>query len=159
MSFAGWKIDELSGRGILRRCCSHQRPDGTRGEICATQFPPLILSELAELECRRAFVLRTGLPNSENWNRLQAFLADGTWQREPIHWKALSERSEQFIDRFGARLKAGTLDTLHVAQALLSGCSWFLSFDANSNARILAASCRLRVFPALSSAEKGRVVR
>ena len=120
---------------------------------------PLILSELAELECRRAFVLRTGLPNSENWNRLQAFLADGTWQREPIHWKALSERSEQFIDRFGARLKAGTLDTLHVAQALLSGCSWFLSFDANSNTRILAASCRLRVFPELSAAEKGRVVR
>jgi len=120
---------------------------------------PFIFSELAELECRRAFILRTARPNSENWTRLQALLVDGAWQREPIQWKALFEKAEQIIDRHGMRLKAGTLDTLHVVQALLSGCTWFLSFDTNSNARVLAASCRLKVFPELNREEKARVVR
>ena len=120
---------------------------------------PFIFSELAELECRRAFILRTGKPNSENWVRLRALLAEGAWRREPIEWKAVSELSEQLIDRYGPKLKTGTLDTLHVAQALHSGCTRFLSFDNDSNARVLAASCRLKVFPELAAREKGRVVR
>lgn len=66
---------------------------------------PFIFGELAELECRRAFILRTARPNSENWTRLQALLADGTWQREPIQWKALFEKAERIIDRHGIRLK------------------------------------------------------
>jgi hypothetical protein len=56
------------------------------------------------------------------------------------------------------KLKAGTLDTLHVAHALHLGCTRFLSFDNDSNARILAASCRLKVFPELTPTEKGRVM-
>jgi predicted nucleic acid-binding protein len=119
---------------------------------------PLVLSELAELECRRAFVLRTGKADSENWTRLQAVIASGEWQRESMEWKEVSERSRQLIDRLGGRLKTGTLDTLHVAHALHVGCTRFLSFDTNSNARVLAASCRLKVFPNLTSEEKGRVV-
>jgi hypothetical protein len=35
----------------------------------------------------------------------------------------------------------------------------FLSFDTNSNARVLAASARLKVFPRLGPAEEARVVR
>lgn len=64
----------------------------------------------------------------------------------------------ELIERFGARLNAGTLDTLHVALAQLSGCTWFLSFDTNSNARVLAASARPKVFPSLLPAEKAKVV-
>lgn len=120
---------------------------------------PFIFSELAELECRRAFVLRAGKPDSENWMRLQAVLASGAWQREATEWKAVSDKSKQLIDRYGARLRTGTLDTLHVAHALHSGCTRFLSFDTNSNARVLAASCLLRVHPDLNAEEKGRVVR
>lgn len=71
----------------------------------------------------------------------------------------MSDKTEPLIDRFGAKLGAGTLDTLHIAQALLSGCTRFLSFDTNSNARVLAVSCGLQVFPELSTAEKGRVAR
>src|SRR5262245_47643700 len=120
---------------------------------------PFVFSELAELECRRAFILRTGKPNSENWVRLMAAVAAGTWQREAIQWKAVSERAVQLIDRFGIKLKTGMLDTLHVAHALHTGCARFLSFDTNSNARVLAASCRLKVYPDLTAQEKGRVVR
>ncbi len=120
---------------------------------------PFIFSELAELECRRAFMLRTGKPNSENWTRLMSLVSAGAWQRETLEWKRVLERSTQLIDRFGAKLKAGTLDTLHVAVALNSGCTRFLSFDNDSNARALAVSCRLKVYPDLTAHEKGRVVR
>ena len=51
------------------------------------------------------------------------------------------------------------LDTMHVALAQSSGCTWFLSFDTNSNARVLAASARLKVFPDLHPAERARLVR
>ncbi|MBI4475136.1 MAG: type II toxin-antitoxin system VapC family toxin [Acidobacteria bacterium] len=120
---------------------------------------PFIFSELAELECRRAFLLRTGKSNSENWIRLTALVESGAWRRERIEWKPLLERAAELIDRFGLKLKAGTLDTLHVAQALNSGCTRFLSFDNDSNARVLAVSCRLKVYPELSALEKGRIVR
>ena len=117
---------------------------------------PFVFSELAELECRRAFVVRTGSPDSENWQRLQQLLSGSVWLREPVRWDRLSAKAAELIDRYGTKLQAGTLDTLHVAQALLSGCTWFLSFDSKSNARSLAAACRLKVFPQLSGAEKGR---
>ena len=120
---------------------------------------PFIFSELAELECRRAFILKTGKPNSENWTRLLALVSEGAWQREPTQWKPVLDKSQHLIDRFGVKLKAGTLDTLHVAQALLSGCTRFLSFDNDSNARVLAVGCRLKVYPELTGPEKGRVVR
>jgi hypothetical protein len=118
---------------------------------------PIILSELAELECYRAFVIRTGTLASENWSRLQGLITDGTWRREPVIWNVLAQKGRQLIERCGSRLRAGTLDTLHIAQALLSGCTWFLSFDSNSNARLLAAICRLRVFPELNASEKARL--
>ena len=120
---------------------------------------PYIFSELAELECRRAFILRTGKPNSENWTRLLSLAAGGAWQRETMDWKAVLEKSKQLIDRFGMKVKAGTLDTLHVAHALHAGCTRFLSFDNDSNARVLAVSCRLKVYPELTAQEKGRVIR
>lgn len=118
---------------------------------------PFIFSELTELECRRAFLLLSGRANSENWARLQAMIAVGMWRRDKIDWEPLLEKANQLVDRFGTTLKAGTLDTLHVAHALLAGCSRFLSFDNDSNARALAAACRLKVFPDLSAAERGRV--
>jgi predicted nucleic acid-binding protein len=119
---------------------------------------PFILSELAELECRRAFILRAGKANSDNWRRLQALIVGGAWQREPVEWKPLSQKCEQLIDRFGVKLKAGTLDTLHVSHALHLGCTRFLSFDSDSNARVLAASCRLKVYPDLTAHERSRVI-
>jgi predicted nucleic acid-binding protein len=120
---------------------------------------PFLFSELAELECQRAFAMRTGKSNSENWTRLQSLVASGAWQREPVEWQAVLEKSKELIDRSASKLKAGTLDTLHVAHALHSGCTRFLSFDNDSNARVLAVHCRLKVYPDLSTQEKARVNR
>jgi hypothetical protein len=76
---------------------------------------PFIFSELAELECRRAFIRRTGEPRSENWLRLQSLVAGGAWHRAPLDWRTVLQRSNRLVDRFGSPLGAGTLDTLHVA--------------------------------------------
>ena len=118
-----------------------------------------VFSELAELECRRSFILQSGSPNSENWVRLQTLVNQGHWRLDPIRWRELADKSGQLIDSYGSSLRAGTLDTLHVAQCILSGCRSFLSFDTKSNARVLAASCRITVFPELSPTEKGRIIR
>lgn len=88
-----------------------------------------------------------------------SLVEEGVWVRESLHWKPILEKFEHLIDRFGVKLKAGTLDTVHVAHALHSGCTRFLSFDNDSNARVLAVSCRLKVYPELTAQEKGRVVR
>ena len=120
---------------------------------------PFIFSELAELECRRAFISRTQKADSENWMRLQSLLAEGIWQRESLPVKTVFQKAAGIIDQYGSKIRSGTLDTLHVAHALISGCTWFLSFDSQSNARVLATVCRLRVFPELSAEEKRRVSR
>jgi hypothetical protein len=83
----------------------------------------------------------------------------GTWLRYAVPWEEMVNRTVELIERYGARLNAGTLDTMHVALAQSSGCTWFLSFDTNSNARVLAASARLKVFPDLHPAERSRLVR
>lgn len=118
---------------------------------------PFLVSGLAELEARRAFVHRTGQARSEPWEVFSQKLEAGTWLRYPVAWERTATRSLELIERFGVRLNAGTLDTMHVALAQLSGCTWFLSFDTNSNARVLAASARLKVFPSLLPAEKAKV--
>ena len=120
---------------------------------------PFVFSALAELECRRAFILLAGHPQSENWLRLISKVDSGEWIGFPMVWDRAAEKSAELMDKFGANLRAGALDNLHVALALVSGCSWFLSFDTNSNARILAASARLKVYPELSPAERGRTIR
>ena len=120
---------------------------------------PFVVSGLAELECRRAFIRQAGHAQSENWLRFQDRLEGGTWIRFSVVWEPAAARSAELIDRFGAALNCGTLDILHVALAQVAGCTWFLSFDTNSNARVLAASARLKVFPALTPQEKGKVVR
>ena len=96
---------------------------------------------------------------SEPWQVFTERLETGVWLRYPVAWDLTATRTIALIERFGARLNAGTLDTMHVALAQLSGCTWFLSFDTNSNARILAASARLKVFPTLLPVEKAKVLR
>ena len=118
---------------------------------------PFLVSSLAELESRRAFVRRTGHSRSEPWRVFAQKLETGAWLRYPVAWDPAANRTIDLIERFGARLNAGILDTMHVALAQLSGCTWFLSFDTNSNARLLAAAARLKVYPPLLPSEKSRI--
>lgn len=118
---------------------------------------PSLVSSLAELEVRRAFIRRTGHSRSEHWQVFTEKLESGAWLRYPVAWDPAADRTIKLMERFGATLNAGTLDTMHVALAQLSGCTWFLSFDTNSNARILAAAARLKVYPPLLPSEKSKL--
>lgn len=120
---------------------------------------PVVLGELAELEARGVFIRREARSQGEGWLRLQARLDQGNWRREPLAWECLAAKAGELQDRFSEKLYVGSFDVLHVAAALVAGCSGFLSFDAASNARVLAASARLAVWPGLSPEEKSRVVR
>jgi len=120
---------------------------------------PLMVGELAEFECKNVFSRLERRPNGEAWRGLKARLDRGEWRRQPIEWPGLVARAVELVDRFASRLSIGSFDTLHIAAAMEAGCARFLSFDTASNARVLAASARLDVWPELSAAEKGRVAR
>lgn len=119
---------------------------------------PFVVSGLGELECRRAFIRRAGHSQSENWLRFQERLDGGAWLRLDVEWAKAEDRAAALMEKLRVKVNCGTLDILHVALAQMAGCTWFLSFDTNSNARVLAASARLKVYPELSPSEKGRVV-
>lgn len=120
---------------------------------------PVVVGELTELECRGVFARLTGKRDSEAWERLQARFDGERWLRQPVVWELVAAKAVALLDRFAPRLTVGSMDTMHVAAALAGDCTRFLSFDAASNARVLAVSARLAVWPGLSPAEKARVVR
>lgn len=67
---------------------------------------PFLVSELAELEARRAFVRRTGQSRSEPWGVFRQKLDAGTWLRYPVPWEQMVSRSVELIERYGAQLNA-----------------------------------------------------
>jgi predicted nucleic acid-binding protein len=123
------------------------------------QRRPLVVGELAELECRGVFIRKEQQSGGDAWEDFQARLDRGEWRREPVAWERLTGRTKELQDKYVARLPIGSFDLLHVAAALVAGCSGFLSLDTRSNARVLAACARLKVWPELSAAEKSRLVR
>jgi len=66
----------------------------------------------------------------------------------------LAEASRDLFRRFAQRCKVGTLDLLHIQAAKRFGYRWFLSFDAASGCRAIAAALGLKVFPALNDEDR-----
>jgi len=123
------------------------------------QADPVVVGELAEFECRNVFARLERSAHGEAWRGFSERLDRGEWRRQPLSWPGVSVRAERLVDQFAARLSVGSLDVLHVAAALEAGCRCFLSFDSASHARVLAASARLAVWPELTPAERGDVIR
>src|SRR5438445_12895161 len=71
---------------------------------------PFVFSALAELECRRVFIARSGQSNSENWLRLVSRLDSGEWIRMPMAWDRAAGRAAELTDKLAPQLKFGTLD-------------------------------------------------
>ena len=121
---------------------------------------PILVSDLAEFECRAVFARLEGSADGSGWRVLmQRLEAASGWRRGVVPWPDALQRAHRLVERFAPRLVAGSLDTLHVAGALLLDCTTFLSFDTDSRARVLATSAGLRVWPELSAAEKAGVLR
>jgi hypothetical protein len=111
------------------------------------------VSELARVE-----VLNVLLRADERWERFLADLQEGTrFHLELLDWYATFQQADSLARRFSRTLKPGGHDLVLVAAAVVGGAAWFLSFDANSCQRPLAASAGLRVWPPLDRDEKGLV--
>lgn len=74
---------------------------------------------------------------------------------EPVDWTDAFQRAESLARRFSPILNPGGHDLVLVAAAVAAGGSYFLSFDRNSNQRVLAAAAGLKVWPLLDKDEKG----
>lgn len=74
----------------------------TAGRFVRKSSLPFVVSGLAELEVRRAFVRRTGQIRSEPWEVFSAKLEAGTWLRYPVSWERTAARTIELIERFGS---------------------------------------------------------
>jgi predicted nucleic acid-binding protein len=113
----------------------------------------LSVSDLARVE-----VLNVLLRHDERSAKFLADLHEGARLRlEPVDWRDAFQQAESLARRFSRTLKPGGHDLVLVAAAVVVGATWFLSFDADSCQRPLAASAGLRVWPPLARDEKGLV--
>jgi predicted nucleic acid-binding protein len=113
----------------------------------------LSVSELARVE-----VLNVLLRLEQETAEFLADLNEGTrFRLERLDWRDAFQQAESLARRFSRTLKPGGHDLVLVAAATVSGATWFLSFDANSCQRPLAACAGLRVWPPLDRDEKGLV--
>lgn len=120
---------------------------------------PVIVGELAELEAENRFTREAGESAGPQWRCLQARLDAGIWIREPVAWPALRSKTRELFARYSARANLGTADVMHLAAAILAGCTLFASFDTNSHARALALALRLKVFPESTREDQARLTR
>jgi predicted nucleic acid-binding protein len=75
----------------------------------------------------------------------------------PLDWSVMERMGAELLDKYAHKAAIGAMDSLIVASALAAGCDWFYSFDTGSNARALAAVCRLKVFPDLNEEDRSRL--
>jgi predicted nucleic acid-binding protein len=109
------------------------------------------LSDLARVETLNVLLRQKG--------RADQFLADldeGLRLRsEPVDWPKAFQQAESLARRFSPTLRPGGHDLILVAAAVITGGTWFLSFDRHSRQRPLAAAAGFRVWPPLDKNEKG----
>jgi predicted nucleic acid-binding protein len=111
------------------------------------------VSELARVE-----VLNVLLRLDKETAEFLADLNEGTrFRLEPLDWRDAFQQAESLARRFSRTLKPGGHDLVLVAAAVVGGATWFLSFDASSCQRPLAACAGLQVWPSLDRDEKGLV--
>ena len=113
----------------------------------------LTVSELCRIEVLNV-LLRNFL--TEGVEEFERDLKEGVRVRlEVLDWADAFKLADSLVRRFSRALKPGGHDLMLVAAAVSSGASCFLSFDRNSNQRVLAAAAGLKVWPALDKDEKG----
>lgn len=111
----------------------------------------LALSHIVLLEARNIFSRLTDKAVPEEWTELEADF-NGRIYVDPMNWSLLRRDAEVLFSRYSWKEKIGSLDTLIVASARLSGATCFLTFD--SLAAALATAEGIEVFPPLNAEGK-----
>ena len=138
---------------LLVRLYRHDSKTEAIERFLAEDDKVLSISELARVE-----VLNVLLGYDQRWEQFLTDLEEGSrFRLEPLDWRDAFRQAESLARRFSRTLKPGGHDLVLVAAAVVGGATWFLSFDANSCQRPLAASAGLRVWPPLDRDEKGLV--
>jgi predicted nucleic acid-binding protein len=129
-------------------------------EVCARQMQrhdvPLHISPPVLYEARTVFPRLTGVANPPALAQIQSDFGDNL-VFHPLEWSLLERMGAELLEKYAHKSAIGAMDSLIVASALASECDWFYSFDTGSNARALAAACRLKVFPELTPEDRTRV--
>ena len=129
-------------------------------DVCRRQMQrhdvPLHISPPVLYEVKTVFPRLTGDPNPAALAQLTSDFADSI-VFHPLDWSMLEKMGAGLLEKYAHKAEIGAMDSLIVASAVAAGCDWFYSFDTGSNARALAAVCRLKVFPDLTEEDKSRL--
>jgi predicted nucleic acid-binding protein len=117
---------------------------------------PLHISPPVLYEVKTVFPRLTGDPNPAALAQLTLDFADSI-VFHPLDWSLLEKMGAGLLEKYAHKVAIGAMDSLIVASALAAECDWFYSFDTGSNARALAAACRLKVFPDLTAEDRTRL--
>jgi predicted nucleic acid-binding protein len=143
----------VADSSLLVRLYLRDNKTGALERFLAKDNKVLSVSELARVEVLN-ILLRLDKETAE-------FLADlneaTRFRLEPVDWRDAFRQAESLARRYSRTLKPGGHDLVLVAAAVVVGATWFLSYDANSCQRPLAACAGLRVWPPLNRDEKGLV--
>ncbi len=112
---------------------------------------PLAISHVVLLETRNVFSRITGEKQPPEWQTLEADFG-GRLYVDTMNWDLLRRECNALCSKYAWKAALGTFDTDIVASVKLAGGTRFLSFDAN--ARALASSEGIGVFPVLEPAER-----
>ena len=108
-------------------------------------------SQLHENEVRNAIRLKrrraevSDVEVETAFRRIEEDLAEGRLGRPQMNWPDVWTKAETLSAQHAAHVNCRTLDTLHVALAMILGFRDFVSFDERQ--RSLAAAAGLRVRP------------
>lgn len=110
---------------------------------------PILFSQLHELEVVNA--LRLGVFRHETSRRLAdatvarvaADLEEGTLARVALDWPLTVAKAIELANQHTGRLGTRSLDLLHVAAAVLSGCDRFVTADRRQSGAARRAGLRL----------------
>lgn len=93
------------------------------------------------------------------WEQLKSDLADGrTLYRPQVDAETIAQRAAGMIRGYAQRWpKLRAIDVMHVSAAVETGAKTFLSFDIRSYQRVLAHTQKLKLWPALTGEETGRL--
>jgi predicted nucleic acid-binding protein len=110
-----------------------------------TQLLPISVCWLHQLEFRNALRLRvfrkemTTAQRDASLNFFLADLANGVWVLETPPHQSLMTEAERFSAMHSETIGTRSLDILHVAAAVVLGCSVFLTFDLRQSTLAKAA--------------------
>jgi hypothetical protein len=137
--------------GVLVKLYSVEANSGQAISLVSNYAPPLPLTIWQELELRTALrgrVFRKEITAADLLKSLVDFDSDitsGRWQRTAIDTGDVHRQAEKLSALYAASIGCRTLDTLHVAAALLGHADELITFDKRQGR--LAQRAGLRVAP------------